>query len=115
MWCLNQPSKYVDECRQFQVEDKDNLTVWRVVLMKVHMDKELVEEEIQEENTKKKVKQGPVDEFINRARDKLRITVREFEYKPSESRDRDKQRIDLKTQSDNLTVNFIYILQNTLK
>lgn len=27
--------------RQFQIEDKDNLTVWRVVLMKTHLDKDI--------------------------------------------------------------------------
>jgi V-type H+-transporting ATPase subunit C len=34
----------------------------------------------------------------------IRITVREFEYKVNESRDREKQRHELKSKSDNLNV-----------
>jgi V-type H+-transporting ATPase subunit C len=58
--------------KQFQIEDKDNLTAWRVVLMKTDLDAHLHrEEEVIEEQYRKK-KLSPVDEFIVRARDKLK-------------------------------------------
>ncbi|KAM3137652.1 hypothetical protein pb186bvf_010266 [Paramecium bursaria] len=87
--------------KQFQVEDKDNLTIWRIVVMKSHLDKELEIEEPNPEGKPKKAKQTPVEEVIINAKEKLRITLKEFEYKPTESRDREKQRHELKSKSDN--------------
>lgn len=94
-----------DSARQFQIEDKDNLTVWRVVLMKQSLDKEVEVDDRPEEEQhelKKQRRQTPLEEFMQKARDKLRVTVREFDYHPTESRDRDKLRHDLKTKSDNM-------------
>ena len=42
--------------------------------------------------------------MIYNAKEKLRITLKEFEYKPTESRDREKQRHELKSKSDNANV-----------
>lgn len=52
----------------------------------------------------KKAKQTPVEEFIIKARDKLRVTVKEFEYKSDESKDRERRRLDLKSKSDHMNV-----------
>lgn len=67
--------------------------------MKTPIDKEIqiVEDE------KKKNKYTPVEDFVIRARDKLKITIRDFEFKANESRDRVKQRHEIKSKSDNLT------------
>ncbi|CAD8169212.1 unnamed protein product [Paramecium octaurelia] len=90
--------------RQFQIEDKDNLTIWRVVIVKQSFDKDhdIDVADKGDDDKGKKQKQTPVEEFIQKARDKLRITVKEFEYKSQESKEREKLRLDLKSKSDHM-------------
>lgn len=50
----------------------------------------------------------PIEEFVIKARDKLKVVVKDFDYKPAESKDRDKLRHDLKSKSDHMNVNLFY-------
>lgn len=62
---------------------------------------------MEEENEpiKRAKKLTPIEEFVIKARDKLRVTIKDFDYKPAESKDRDKLRHDLKSKSDHMNVN----------
>lgn len=64
--------------------DKDGLTLWRVVLMKTdyvaYHKKDQDKKEEEEQDQKRKIKRSPVEDFIFKAREELKVTVKEFIY-----------------------------------
>lgn len=68
----------------------------------------------------KKIEEGvkrpktPVEEFTNLCREKLKVTIREFDYSESECSEREKQRTAFQTQANSQSVtsfslSFLYI------
>ena len=81
--------------RQFVgVEDKDSYTLWRVLIFKydyLTIKRQLLEGDKKVDENAKKPK-TPVEEFGLACREKLKSTMREFEYSESECGEREKQR-----------------------
>lgn len=63
--------------------------------------------EYEEKEAEAVAKRSPADEFIVKARDSLKTVVKEFNYKPGECKEREKNRAELKAKCDNLQVTLI--------
>ena len=92
--------------KQFSYEDKDNISLWRLVICKKDLDKRRGEDQPPQEvdHLGKRTKKGPVDEFISICRDKHRFTIREFDYNPADFDSKEKQRKEFEIQSKNYEV-----------
>lgn len=112
--------------KQFRLEDKDNLTIWKVVLLKIPLEiknnvipmvkaKKMNEEkdqDIEKKEEKKEIDlsqenekiQTPLDIFSQKAREKYKTVIREFEFKPNESKERERQRLEISSKANTSTV-----------
>ncbi|EGR27357.1 vacuolar ATP synthase subunit, putative [Ichthyophthirius multifiliis] len=91
--------------KQFDIEDRDGYTLWRVLVMKYDyktIQKQLLNQSNQDKENNKRQK-TPVEEFMAAMRDQLKLTVREFEYKPTEYKEREKQRTELQVKTKSLS------------
>ncbi|EAR92037.2 vacuolar ATP synthase subunit C (macronuclear) [Tetrahymena thermophila SB210] len=87
--------------KQFEgIQDKD-YTVWRIVIFKLdykNLKKILLEGEKLDENGKRQ--KTPVEEFISASREKLKVTVKEFQYNENDCAERERQRTAFQTQAN---------------
>lgn len=93
-----------NSAKQFGLEDKDGLVPWRVGFLRIPLYKKPLGDgdDVDPKQAAKK-DLTPFEAFALKAREKLKVTIREFEFKSNEYDEKEKQRVNLNTEAQKKT------------